>query len=348
MIDLRYSFEGKTVWISGHTGFKGSWLCEWLLEMGAKVHGFSLPPVDYSMFDQIDIGRRLAMNETGNVQNRKAVCGSILSCQPDYVFHLAAKVIVRECFKDPVDTYATNVRGTVHVLDALRQLEKPCAAVFVTSDKVYEVPARDISFIESDPLGGADPYSSSKACAELAIDSWRRSYFAQNPMVRIASARAGNVIGGGDYGIDRIVPDCMRAIQDGEAIRVRNPNATRPFQHVLDCLCGYLTLAARLHDILGQGFAGAYNFGPDESTKVSDVVSLICAHWPYNIGWNTAIDPINVPESAVLSLCSQRAKRNLAWFPQYNIKQAVKETVNWYREKDKRGITRKQIQEYMG
>lgn len=238
-------YRDKTVWLSGHTGFKGSWLASWLLELGAKVHGFSLPPsTNPALFEQLGLAQRLD-HEVGDVRDMGVVAKSIASVQPDFVFHLAAQPLVRLSYEQPVDTYATNVMGTAHVLDALRGLNKPCAVVFITTDKCYENREWIYGYREDDPLGGHDPYSSSKAAAEIAIASFRRSFFQDHP-VRVASARAGNVIGGGDWAQDRIVPDCIRALQEGLPIPVRNKIATRPWQHMLEPLSGYLWLAASL------------------------------------------------------------------------------------------------------
>jgi len=242
---LHTLYTGKTVWLSGHTGFKGGWMAAWLLELGAKVHGFALPPsTTPSLFEQLCLKERLH-HEPADLRDAAAVERSIQGAKPDFVFHLAAQAIVRTSFEQPVGTYMTNVIGTIHVLEALRKLEKPCSAVFVTTDKCYENRESLYGYREEDPLGGFDPYSSSKASAELAISSWRRSFFLHHP-VRISSARAGNVIGGGDWAKDRIVPDCIRALQSGEPIPVRNKVSTRPWQHVLDPIGGYLWLAAML------------------------------------------------------------------------------------------------------
>jgi len=240
-------FNGKSVWLSGHTGFKGAWLAEWLLCLGARVQGFALPPATQpSLFQQLGLASRLH-HEVGDIRDPAAVKKSILAAQPDFVFHLAAQPLVRLSYEQPVETYSTNVMGTINVLQALREFEKPCPAVMVTTDKCYENREWVHGYREEDSLGGHDPYSSSKAAAELAISAWRRSFFQDHP-VKIASARAGNVIGGGDWAPDRIVPDCIRSLQAGQPIGVRNPKATRPWQHVLEPLSGYLWLAALLYD----------------------------------------------------------------------------------------------------
>ena len=239
------AFRGKNVWLSGHTGFKGAWLAHWLLGLGAKVHGFALPPAtEPALFDQLGLVNQME-HQLADIRDSGAVAASIAAVQPDFVFHLAAQAILRTSYEIPIETYATNVMGTIHVLEALRALKKPCAAVLVTTDKCYENREWVYGYREDDPLGGYDPYSSSKAAAEIAISAWRRSFFGEHP-VRVASGRAGNVIGGGDWAKDRIVPDCIRHLQRNESIPVRNPRATRPWQHVLEPLSGYLWLAARV------------------------------------------------------------------------------------------------------
>ncbi|HVE16182.1 MAG TPA: CDP-glucose 4,6-dehydratase, partial [Chthoniobacterales bacterium] len=232
---FRNIYAGKKVWLSGHTGFKGSWLASWLVGLGAKVHGFSLPPpTTPSLFEQMGLEACLT-HEIGDVRDAEVVRRSIEACAPDFVFHLAAQPLVRLSYDIPVETYATNVMGTVHVLEALRQIGRSAVAVMVTTDKCYENREWVHSYREEDAMGGYDPYSSSKGAAEIAISSYRRSYFSgPDSPVRLASVRAGNVIGGGDWALDRIVPDCIRSLQKGEAIPVRNKIATRPWQHVLE------------------------------------------------------------------------------------------------------------------
>ena len=243
-------YAGKRVLVTGHTGFKGSWLCEWLLGLGAKVTGYSLPPpAPPALFEQLGLAGRLR-HIVGDIQDLPGLSRAVQAARPDYVFHLAAQTIVRDSYVKPVETFMVNLMGTVHLLEALRSVSHPCAAVFVTTDKCYENREWVYGYREEDPLGGHDPYSASKATAELAIASYRRSFFQSHP-VRIASARAGNVIGGGDWAVDRIVPDCMRALARGKPIPVRNPKATRPWQHVLEPLSGYLWLGACLDG--GQG-----------------------------------------------------------------------------------------------
>lgn len=330
------AFANKVVWLSGHTGFKGAWLAEWLLGLGAKVHGFALrPPTTPSLFDQLGLAERMP-SELGDVRDLPAVDRSIQAAQPDFVFHLAAQALVREGYACPVETYATNVQGTVNVLDALRRLDCPCAAVFVTTDKCYENREWFYGYREEDPLGGHDPYSSSKAAAEIAIQSYRRSYF-QNHPIRIASARAGNVIGGGDWAMDRIVPDCIRNLQQNRPIALRNPDATRPWQHVLEPLSGYLWLAAVLAgygkaSLNGHQPCAAFNFGPgpDANRPVVELVKELLKHWPGQ--WEDARNPHAVHEAGLLQLCADKARNELKWAPVWRFEEAVAQTARWYRD----------------
>jgi CDP-glucose 4,6-dehydratase len=350
MTSLATSYAGKTVWLSGHTGFKGGWLAAWLIEMGARVHGFALdPPTTPSLFHQIGLTARLH-HEHGDIRDAAAVRRSVARAQPDFVFHLAAQAIVRTSFEEPAETYATNVMGTIHVMEALRTLDKPCAAVLVTTDKCYENREWLHGYREEDPLGGFDPYSSSKGAAEIAIASWRRSFFAGHP-VRIASARAGNVIGGGDWAKDRIVPDCIRALQAGLAVPVRNKIATRPWQHVLDPLSGYLWLGAVLADASLRPFdpalyASAFNFGPGLSSNrtVAALVSELLRHWPGE--WEDRSDPQAVHEASLLNLATDKAFHLLGWKTTWHFEKAVEASAAWYRTASPAECTALQIAEY--
>lgn len=326
-------FAGKTVLITGHTGFKGSWLAEWLLLLGARVHGLALEPEGTpALFDQLGLASRLD-HQMGDIREAALVRRCVEAVQPDFVFHLAAQPLVRLSYKEPVATYATNVMGTVHVLEALRSLQKPCAAVLVTTDKCYENREWVHGYREEDPMGGFDPYSSSKGMAELAIAAYRRSFFAGHP-VKIASARAGNVIGGGDWALDRIVPDCIRALQAGESIGVRNPHATRPWQHVLEPLSGYLWLAARLSPLpaCDSPLCSGFNFGPghDANRTVGELVVEILKSWPGT--WCDQSDPHAHHEAKLLQLSTDKANALLGWSAAWRFADAVRETVRWYRE----------------
>jgi CDP-glucose 4,6-dehydratase len=347
------AFKGRRVLVTGHTGFKGAWLCEWLLNLGAEVCGYSLAPVTQpSLFQLLRHSERLR-HVQGDLADRDQLANLIRELQPDFVFHLAAKALVRESYEQPVETYGTNVMGTIHLLEALRPLQKSCAAIFVTSDKCYENREWVHGYREEDPLGGWDPYSSSKAAAEVAISAWRRSFFRNHP-VRIASARAGNVIGGGDWSLDRIVPDCVRALSQGQAILVRNKTATRPWQHVLEPLSGYLSLAARLsaaQPAQAEGLASAFNFGPghDSNRTVAYLVAEILTHWPGS--WVDKSDPKAVHEAHLLQLSIDKAHALLSWSPVWKFSDAVEHTVNWYRQiianpKLTQACTAEQIQTY--
>jgi len=351
------AFNGKVVWVSGHTGFKGAWLTEWLLALGAKVHGFALcPPTRPALFDQLSLAREVD-HEAGDVRDLDHVRRSIRAVQPDFVFHLAAQPLVRESYAHPVETYAVNVQGTIHLLEALRDLNHSCAAVFVTTDKCYENREWAYGYREEDPLGGYDPYSSSKAAAELAIQAYRRSFF-QNHRVRIASARAGNVIGGGDWASDRIVPDCIRSLEENRAIGVRHPEATRPWQHVLESLSGYLWLAAVMTGcgkkyLNGYEPCSAFNFGPgpDANRSVAELVSELLKHWPGS--WEDVSNPAAVHEAGLLQLCADKARLQLRWAPVLDFDQAVALTAEWYRQARQsqepaafRTLTRSQINTY--
>jgi CDP-glucose 4,6-dehydratase len=327
------AFRNKTVWLSGHTGFKGAWLAQWLLELGANVHGFALEPATKpALFNQLGLAGQLH-HRIADIRDPAAVRKSIGKVQPDFVFHLAAQPLVRRSYAQPLETYATNVMGTAHVLEALRGLKKPCAAVLVTTDKCYENREWLHGYREDDPLGGHDPYSSSKAAAEIAIAAWRRSFFKKHP-VKIASARAGNVIGGGDWAKDRIVPDCVRALQKKQPIAVRNPDSTRPWQHVLEPLSGYLRLAAKLSQpsTLNPQFATAFNFGPahEANRTVRELVAEVLKHWPGR--WEDRSDPKAVHEAGLLQLSTDKAHALLGWLPVWSFPTAVERTVSWYRE----------------
>jgi CDP-glucose 4,6-dehydratase len=333
------AFSNKNVWVSGHTGFKGAWLCQWLVDLGANVYGYSLsPPTQPALFEQLDLSSRL-IDERNDIRDGAAVLRSIETAQPDFVFHLAAQSLVRQAYVQPVETYEVNVLGTVNILQGLRSLRKPCAAVFVTTDKCYENREWAYGYRETDPLGGHDPYSSSKAAAEIAIASFRKSFFKEHS-VKIASARAGNVIGGGDWAQDRIVPDCIRALKAGDPISVRNRNATRPWQHVLEPLSGYLWLGACLasprqrasgfRDCSDQRLESAFNFGPDQESNrtVAELVGEILKHMPGV--WEDRSVPDAVHEAYLLQLAIDKARSFLHWSPVWKFPVAVKQTVDWY------------------
>jgi CDP-glucose 4,6-dehydratase len=348
LVNLSESFQGKRVWLSGHTGFKGSWLSEWLLQLGAIVHGFALAPdTTPALFDQLGLADRLE-HEVADIREASAVSRSIHEFRPDFVIHMAAQPLVRRSYSIPLETYETNVMGTIHVLEALRSVSHPCAAVIVTTDKCYENHESGRAYEEGDPLGGHDPYSSSKAMAEIATAAYRNSYFLRGP-VRLASARAGNVIGGGDWAEDRIVPDAMRALNRGEKIHVRNPRAVRPWQHVLEPLSGYLVLAAGLG--AKPSLATAFNFGPgpESNRTVEDLVTEILKN--RTGAWVDGGDPTALHEAMLLNLSIEKSERLLGWRPTWAFEQTISKTVTWYENVHSGSIspleiTRRQIAEY--
>lgn len=324
------SFRGKRVWLSGHTGFKGSWLAEWLLLLGAEVYGYALEyETSPALFSQLCLKNRLH-HLVADIRDREAVKKSILQTTPDFVFHLAAQPLVRRSYAQPTETYETNVNGTINVLEALRSMPSPCTAVFVTTDKCYENREHGLPYKEEDHLGGFDPYSSSKAMAEIAISAYRRSYFeSSDSLVQVMSARAGNVIGGGDWAEDRIVPDSIRALEQGLPIPIRNRFAIRPWQHVLEPLSGYLWLAASRAQ--GGNVPAALNFGPkpDCARCVQDLVGEILTLWTGT--WEDHSDARAVHEAKLLTLCIQKAAATIQWQPVWNFETTIAKTVGWYR-----------------
>jgi CDP-glucose 4,6-dehydratase len=329
-------YRGKRVLLTGHTGFKGSWLAEWLLELGAEVTGLALPPdTTPAIFDELGLAGRL-QHHCGDIRDLPTVRQAVEAARPDFVFHLAAQPLVRLSYEQPVETYATNVLGTVHVLEAIRLAQRPCTVVAVTTDKCYENREWVHSYREEDPMGGYDPYSSSKGAAELVISAYRRSYFSgPDSVVKLASGRAGNVIGGGDWALDRIVPDCIRSLQSGDAIPVRNKVAKRPWQHVLEPLSGYLQLGAALHKATAANplkqLCGAFNFGPSLTSNrtVADLVEEILKHLPGS--WDDRSDPAALHEATLLNLATDKAFHFLKWQPVWNFSRTIEQTVSWYR-----------------
>ena len=338
MNNFENAYAGKRVLVTGHSGFKGSWLCEWLLQLGAEVHGLALEPdTDPSLFRQLGLAKRLN-HMVADIRDPEAVHAAFAAARPRVVFHLAAQPLVRRSYQQPQETFATNVIGTTHVLEGVRTSDHPCVAVVVTSDKCYENLETGRDYREGDALGGHDCYSASKAAAEIVTSAYRRSFFLNNPDKRIASARAGNVIGGGDWAEARIVPDCIRHLQRGESIPVRNPHATRPWQHVLEPLSGYLQLGMRLLDgtLAGEGaprdasFA-AFNFGPAPGSdrSVQELVGGVLKSWEGT--WENKSDPSAPHEARRLSLDISKAARVLDWRPRWDFTRTVRETVEWYR-----------------
>jgi CDP-glucose 4,6-dehydratase len=330
---LQSAFADKTVLITGNTGFKGAWLTAWLKQLGARVVGVALaPPTVPSHF----MAANLAQGMTDlriDIRDRAALEEAVVAAQPDYVFHLAAQALVRRSYDDPLETWQTNVMGTLHVLEALRKLDKPCAAVIITSDKCYDNVEWVWGYRETDAMGGPDPYSASKGAAELAIRSHIKSYFPKgSSKVRIASARAGNVIGGGDWAADRIVPDCVKAWSVDRSVELRNPHSTRPWQHVLEPLSGYLALAVALAqrpELHGEPF----NFGPQaqQNHSVLELVQQMAKHWE-QVRWQDVSGGIAGPyESGLLKLNCDKALHYLHWHAVMGFEDTVRMTADWYR-----------------
>ena len=345
MLDPQF-WAGRRVLLTGHTGFKGSWLAIWLSQLGAHVYGAALATdTRPSLFEQLELSSGLAGHHILDIRDAGGLAAIAADCQPQVVLHLAAQPLVRRSYRDPVGTWATNVQGTIHLLEALRPLQHPCAVVMVTTDKVYANREWDYGYREEDRLGGHDPYSASKAASELAIASWRSSFCGyashQTPHLALATARAGNVIGGGDWAQDRIVPDAMRSLAVGDAIPVRSPEATRPWQHVLEPLGGYLMLAEKLagaqaaasQSDLGEPnrYACAFNFGPslDSNRSVRELVDSALAHWPGR--WRDLSDPNAPHEAGRLHLQIDKAHHQLGWKPRWHFATTVQRTVAWYR-----------------
>lgn len=339
---------GRRVLVTGHTGFKGAWLTLWLMSMGARVTGLAdTVPAPPSLFPVAGLGDDLAADHRVDVRDAAAVLLAVEHAQPDVVLHLAAQPYVRRSYREPVETYATNVMGTAHVLEAVRTVADVSAVVIVTSDKCYDHRGLQRPFTEDDPMGGHDPYSSSKGAAELVTDAYRRSFFDEHGTTLVASARAGNVIGGGDWGEDRLIPDIIRGALRGERIPIRRPDAVRPWQHVLDPLAGYLVLAQSLA-AQDRTVATGFNFGPEPNgaQPVRAVVDGLTARWPEELHWD--IDPAPSPhEAAYLALDSGRAWTRLGWAPTWDIAEALDAIVEWfvaYRDgADMRSVSLEQI-----
>jgi CDP-glucose 4,6-dehydratase len=345
-------WKGKKVFITGHTGFKGSWLSFWLNKMGASVTGYALdPPTNPSLFKLLNLKSKIE-SVYGDVRDLNSIKKHIKGSE--IVFHMAAQSLVRESYKNPVDTYTTNVIGTLNLLDACRRNETLKAIVNITTDKCYENREKpEIAYKENESMGGFDPYSNSKACSELVTDSYRKSFYNSGAKVGIATARAGNVVGGGDFALDRLIPDCIRGIMNKEKITIRNPDSTRPWQHVLEPLSGYLMLAEFLCKSPKE-FSAGWNFGPKEKDEQSvlNIMDAFCEFWGNDVRYEIKKDPQAPHEASYLKLDSSKAQKKLLWKPRWESETAVKKTVEWYKAYLKKEsldkITSEQIESYYG
>jgi CDP-glucose 4,6-dehydratase len=356
-MSFKSHYKGKKVVLTGHTGFKGSWLAEWLKLLGAEVYGFALDPLPESvLYNQLGLENDIEADVRADLRDYASLKKLIGDVDPDFIFHLAAQPLVRYSYEIPVETFEVNVMGSIHVMEAVRECGVSCNIIMVTTDKCYENREWLHSYREEDAMGGYDPYSASKGATEIAIASYRNSFFSDaSKGVKLASARAGNVIGGGDWALDRIVPDCIRALDKGEAIAVRNKIATRPWQHVLEPLSGYLLLGAVMDDpsLLNRDSArdymGGFNFGPalTSNRTVEQLVIEMLKHYPGE--WQDCSDPTAVHEASKLNLAIDKAFHLLEWRPVWGFEETIEKTVAWYRQAQQSGVkefTRKQILEY--
>lgn len=354
MIDKTF-WQGKRVFITGHTGFKGSWLCMWLNAMGAQVTGYALqPPTKPSLFEICKIDQLLT-SIIGDVRDKEKLKQCMLEAQPDIVIHMAAQPLVRDSYKNPVETYEINVMGTVHIFEAIRGCPGIKVVVNVTTDKCYDNKEWIWGYRENEAMGGYDPYSSSKACSELVTSSYRNSFFNtqeyQHHGVAVASARAGNVIGGGDWAVDRLIPDCIAALLKKKPIVIRNPYAIRPWQHVLEPLSGYLTLAQKLYEA-GPEYAEGWNFGPaaKDARPVEWIVQQMCQLWGDAATYIVNQGP-HLHEAHYLKLDCSKAMARLAWYPKWDLQQAIEKVMEWviaYKEgKDMYSVCLQQIDDYI-
>lgn len=355
MSDHPFSWQGKRVFLTGHTGFKGGWLALWLSKLGADVRGYALAPsTEPNLFTVARVGA-VVDDIRGDIRNAVALESALRDFAPEVVFHLAAQPLVRLSYDDPILTYETNVIGTARVLDAIRRTPTVRAVVVITTDKCYENKEWVWPYRETDRLGGHDPYSNSKACSELVVSAYRSSFFSpalyDQHGLAIASARAGNVIGGGDWAEDRLVPDTMRAFAAKEVLTIRNPHAVRPWQHVLEPLAGYLTLAQRLFES-GMQYGDAWNFGPEysDALPVEWIVRELAADWDGDVQWQVD-DRAHPYEAQILKLDCSKALHALGWRPSLRLKQALLLTADWYRRwnagEDARAITNEQIEKFV-
>ena len=350
---LKSYYRNKKVFITGHTGFKGSWLMALLHTSGARIRGYALATeYDNSLFSYLE---PLSITETviADIRDKELLKKEIAAYQPDYIFHLAAQPLVRRSYEIPADTFDVNVTGTANLLESLKELQHPATCIVVTTDKVYENKEQDILYRESDRLGGHDPYSASKAAAEIVVASFQRSFFSAEIFEQhgkaVASARAGNVIGGGDWNTDRLIPDIIRSLMNGKPVLIRNPDAVRPWQHVLEPLCGYLQLAGLLSKRSGK-LQPAYNFGPnpEDHLPVSALADMAIRYWG-NGSWQKHSSSNAPHEAQLLKLDISLALKDLGWKPKLKAKEAIEWTLDWYKkpDKDKASFTFEQINSYL-
>jgi len=328
-------YQGKRVLVTGHTGFKGGWLSLWLKKLGAAVSGVSLPPPSAPSLHELITAHAFADQVTCDIRDLESLAAAVKKIRPEVIFHLAAQALVRRSYAEPLATFQTNALGTANLLESVRRAELSCPLLVITSDKCYENREWEFAYRENDPLGGHDIYSMSKAATELVAQAWNKSFFVPNSKLGpVATVRAGNVIGGGDYAADRIIPDSVRALAERKPILVRNPSAIRPWQHVLECLSGYLWLAARLgKEGKTSRLAGAFNFGPEPSARqpVRKLVEEILSIWPGE--WLDGSDPNSPHEATLLSLSIEKAGALLGWYPSWDFKHAIVQTITWYHER---------------
>jgi len=352
---LRSVYKGKRVFLTGHTGFKGAWMMQILHWLGADVKGYALAPEkEKDLYNQIDGDKFCYSSITEDLRDLKKLHGELVRFNPHFVFHLAAQSLVRRSYEQPADTFMVNTQGTAHMLDALRDVEQACVALMITTDKVYQNPERGTPFKEDDKLGGYDPYSASKAAAEIVIESYQRSFFNPADFAKhrksVASVRAGNVIGGGDFSDDRIIPDIVRSIEFDQPVGLRNPKSIRPWQHVLEPIGAYLFLAARMSE-QPEAYNTAFNFGPDENDMltVEDLTNIFIERFGRGSYAATAQHGA-LHEAKLLLLDSSKAKRTIGWQPQMDAKTAIEWTADWYADKEHTAHEKcmRQIKEYFG
>ena len=346
----RAFWAGRRVFLTGHTGFKGSWCVLALTALGAKVHGFALAPMRPGLYEAAAVGTLMASSTIADIAERETLRTALQQSEAEIVIHMAAQPLVRASYGDPLETYRTNVMGTAHLLEAARASKTVAAIVCVTSDKCYENREWLWGYREDEPMGGYDPYSSSKGCAELLVASWRRSFFAEGAAV--ASARAGNVVGGGDWSTDRLIPDLIRAARMNGSAMIRNPDAVRPWQHALEAVFGYMLLTEKLCGAEGRDFATGWNFGPDAEAErtVRDVADALASHMGPHVRWS--LDGRPTPhEAGYLKLDSSKARRLLGWRPQWDFDATMRMTAAWYSQdaegKDMRTTCLDQIDNYL-